>query len=531
MRKKNKKSESFKDIKNRFNHFFNTLYLKKINAKFFINFVIKFIENTKSFYFRNKNYILISFISIVVMGLGVVAYNKIEGLNKELQETKSQVALEKKLSEEQLSEQTAKLKDVQEQANQEEIKKNEAKRELAEQQMKENELNADKDNDGLTYRQEISYGTSDSNNDSDGDGIIDGKDVHPAGGGRNIPQTFSWKYGGTTWTFTTSIAEDWYDYYKAMPRLSPTDVAYITSDNSFIKEIADKVSSKAKENNYCDVCFAAAFIQSLPYIDDVYTGYDEYPKYPIETLFEKNGDCEDTSYLTAAIISAMNIDIELVLLPGHMAIAAWADCDTSGTYYKVGDKCYYYIETTGDGFSLGEIPDDYKYNQATLIDISSGDKINVNPQYKKPCKESADFIDYYTDGDYFYSDNQCNSMVNCLSYKDLYYNVSGEAFYWDNYCSQIVTKGCSKSTTYSGYFTDGYDYYNNSMCTQKAAICRPSTYYYDEYWDGYNFYWDSRCTQSVLSWCAKSIYRPGYFFSSIDSNYYYDNQCSRKALR
>lgn len=494
--------------------------------------LIKNINNLKSFYLKYNLFIIILFVVIMIIGLGIGGYilkNKIEGLNQELEETKSQAALEKRLSEEQLSEQSAKIKDAQEQANQETIKKNEAKKELAEQELKEQELNADKDDDGLTYRQEISYGTSDSNTDSDGDGILDGQDMHPAGGGRNIPQTFSWNYSGTNWTFTTSIAEDWYDYYKSIPRNSPTNINYVTSDDSFIKEIANKISTKVKENNYCDVCFAASFIQSLPYVSDVYTGYDEYPKYPVETLFEKNGDCEDTSYLTASIIAAMNIDTALVLLPGHMAVAVWADCSISGTYYKINDRCYYYIETTGDGFSLGEIPDEYRYTQATLIKVPSGENISAIPQHKKPCKASTEFLGYYynEEDDAYYSDSQCNNMAYCLPYEDLYYEYSSESFYWDEGCSQIVTKGCAKATGYPGYFYNGVEYYYNSTCTQKATVCRSSPYYYDRYYDGYNNYWDSSCTQMVIPGCSKSSVYLGYYFNGV--YWYYDNQCTQKA--
>lgn len=489
-----------------------------------------FINQIKGFLKKYKKLLILIFVLLILIFSGLVIYNKIsskiESLNRELEETKAQAVMDKKISEDQLSQQEKELETAREQANQEEIEKNEAKRELAEQEMKEQELNEDKDNDGLTYREEISYGTSDLNNDSDEDGIIDGKDVHPAGGGRNIPQTFSWEYNDTIWTFTTSILEDWYDYYKAIPRNDPTNTIYITAEDSTINYIADTISSKAKEEGYCNACFAASFIQSLPYVDDVYTGYDEYPKYPIETLFEKNGDCEDTSYLTASIIAAMNIGVKLVLLPGHMAVAAWADCKNSGTYYKIEDKCYYYIETTGDGFSLGEIPDSYAHTEAILIDIYSGDRISATPQYKKPCYSSSDFIGYFTDGVYIYSDNQCNRLINCVPYEDLYYNVFMETFYWDGSCLQKFYTGCLKSTIYSGYFTDGSDYYYNSACTNKARICRDSGY--GDYWDGYSFYWDANCTQKVLSWCSESIYNPGYFFNSIDSDYYYDNQCNQK---
>lgn len=403
--------------------------------------------------------------------------------------------------------------------------------ELAEKEAEERKMNADNDGDGLTYRRELELGTSDWNTDSDSDGIIDSEDAHPAGGGRNIPQTFAWSYGGHNWTWTESIQEDWHDYYRAkQPRSSPESVEYITSDDPFIKKISKKISENANaKSNINEVWLAISFVQNLPYVDDVFTGYDEYPKYPVETFFEKNGDCEDTSYLAASIIDAMGYGAVLILLPGHMAVGVYMNCDTSGTYYEFEGRCYYYVETTSKDWTGGEIPDRYRNTLATLIKVPSGKTADVYPKYKKPCYASSDFSGYYFDGENYYSDNQCNYLTSCLLYEEFYYNPRIQSFYWDSGCVQIVTKGCSKSTSYPGYFYDDYNFYYDSRCIQKAKICRLSSYYSDRYWDGDYNYWDSNCTQKIVSWCSKSTYNPGYFFNSLDYDYYYDYQCTQKA--
>ncbi len=413
-------------------------------------------------------------------------------------------------------------------AKQEEFEKKLKEQQLADKEATEKMMNADNDGDNLSYRRELELGTSDWDTDSDNDGIRDNEDLHPAGGGRNQAQTFAWSYGGYNWTWTANIHEDWFEYYKAKPRPNPRSAEYITYNDPFIQLISKKISDEAKKDNLNEVALAVSFVQSLPYVDDVYTGYDEYPKYPIETFFDKNGDCEDSSYLTASIIRAMNFDVVLILLPGHMAVGTWMDCDSPGTYYQSGDRCYYYIETTGEGFRLGEIPDKYKYTSASLIKIPSGETIsNVTPYYEKPCALAADFSGYYYDGENYYSDSQCNNLTYCLLYKEYYYNLQTKSFYWDNSCVQIVTKGCSKAASYPSYFYNGIEYYYDSGCTQKATVCRISTYDYNKYWDGYNFYWDSSCSQEVVSGCSKSSIYPGYFFNGV--YWYYDYQCTQKA--
>ena len=101
----------------------------------------------------------------------------------------------------------------------------------------------------------------------------------------------------------------------------------------------------------------------------------------METLAEQNGDCEDTSYLTAAIIRAMNIDCILVILPGHIAVAV-AISGNEGYYYKLSNGWdYYYIETTADGWKIGEIPDEHKNTKAKLIKIPSNEIEEKSPSY------------------------------------------------------------------------------------------------------------------------------------------------------
>lgn len=465
------------------------------------------------------------------------AQTKIEESKKKMLEGElSEEKIAKEEAEEKTRQETTAKKVAEAKAKQEEIIRKAREGDLAAKEAEERMMNADNDGDGLTYREELAKGTYDYNTDSDGDGIPDGEDLHPAGGGRYDAQYFSWKYDydKTSWEWKYSIHEDWYAYYKNKPRL-PHGAVYVTYNDDAIKAIAKQLKDNAVSKNYHIVSFTIFFIQGLPYVEDYYTGYDEYPKYPVETLIDRNGDCEDLSYLAASIIGAMNYDVVLVELPGnpgHMAIAIKIAPEQSGTYYNLDGDRYYYFETTAEGWKLGDIPDEFRYTPATLIRIPSGEIINnVNPQYKKPCFVSPDFSGYYTDGKNYYLDGQCYNLVYCLPYKGYYVNpqVTTE-LYWDSSCSQTVTLGCFKSTDYPGYFYNkSYDFFYDSKCIQKAKLCRSSPNYSDTYYDGYNEYWDSSCTQKVVLWCPKSTYYPGYFFNNYDREIYIDSQCVQKA--
>ena len=439
----------------------------------------------------------------------------------------------RKMVEEELGETKIAKEKAEEKAQQEAIKRSQEEmarkakeQELATKEAQEKMMNTDNDGDGLTYRRELELGTSDWDVDSDGDGIKDNEDLHPAGGGRYIAQEFEWDYGGNHWTWKYPIHEDWYEYYKRKPRTSH-GLEYVTTNDPFIKEVAKMLKETAQKEGYVVSLFITSFVQSLPYVEDAYTTFDEYPKYPIETFVERNGDCEDTSYLLASLIDASGYGSALVVLSNHMATAIKSSSGFGGSYYEMDDGRYYYVETTGKGWGLGNMPSEYKYQQAKIIKIWDGKTIYSYPKYQKPCDPSPDFPGYYSDGENFYSDSQCNYLTYCLPFKEFYVNPQTLSFYWDSSCSQVAVKGCSKSTAYPGYFFDGLDYYSDSRCIQRARICRPSSIYYDRYYDGYDTYWDSSCTQRVVLGCSKSSIYPGLFFDGW--SWYYDYQCTQKA--
>ena len=229
---------------------------------------------------------------------------------------------------------------------------------------------ADEDNDGLTLAEELKLGTSDYNSDSDLDGVPDSADKHPGGGGITYTKTVEWFYRNYTITTQFGIPDDRYLWYKERPRMNATDPGYVTYNDLTMKYIAEDIADVAEiMNEECMYCVIVDFVQSMLYEFDVnYIGLDEYPKFPIETIVDERGDCEDTSYLLAALYKALGVDAVLVLFPGHMATAVACD-DCGGAYYDYKGKEYYYVETTGTGWRIGEIPERLKGFRAYLVEI------------------------------------------------------------------------------------------------------------------------------------------------------------------
>ena len=191
---------------------------------------------------------------------------------------------------------------------------------------------------------------------------------------RLINRKYSWTYEDTSWTWELNIPQSLYDYYKGLPR-SPTKnySVYVTHPlaDLYIKQITDKILGAAKQEGYSDfetISFAASFVQSLTYTSDsVSTGFDEYPRYPIETLVDNGGDCEDTAILAASLVRSLGFGTVLIVFPGvHCAVGVKGTEDIPGTYWEYKGDRYYYLETTNTGWTIGEIPDKFKNATATI---------------------------------------------------------------------------------------------------------------------------------------------------------------------
>ena len=121
------------------------------------------------------------------------------------------------------------------------------------------------------------------------------------------------------------------------------------------------------------VNLVAKFIQTLPCTNkDVTTPYDQYPRYPLETLFEEGGDSQDTSILAAALLSRLDYDVVLFFFESQKHAAVGVNMPgTPGYSWEYKAKRYYYLETMGQGPVLGDCPPEYRAVQALIYPISS----------------------------------------------------------------------------------------------------------------------------------------------------------------
>jgi len=187
---------------------------------------------------------------------------------------------------------------------------------------------------------------------------------------------FTGQSGGRNWNATLVAYKS--TYVQASGAVRSRDRAEyvrIAQQSGLADTLAAILAEEAEVNGYTtqqeQVHFVIDFVQDLPYVpDDVSTGYDDYTKSVTETLVEGGGDCEDTAIMMAAVLQAetFNYDCILIQPPQHMAVGVYGN-DLPGTYWEYDGRRYYYLETTGNGWGVGELPPEYEGEDAYLYDV------------------------------------------------------------------------------------------------------------------------------------------------------------------
>ena len=193
----------------------------------------------------------------------------------------------------------------------------------------------------------------------------------------NVPvKQFSWENG--YYRQNIPKPEYLYDYYSSLDRISNEDYGlYIFDpyDDQYIDILIECIMFGFTSNSDVEkINYAASFVQSLKYKSDSETNNSfEYPRYPVETLFNGNGggDCEDKAILTASLLYSLGYDVALLRFPNHMAVGVHLSENAipdKGYYIEN----YYFLETTTPGKSCGTIPSQYEGSSSdvTVYSIS-----------------------------------------------------------------------------------------------------------------------------------------------------------------
>lgn len=152
------------------------------------------------------------------------------------------------------------------------------------------------------------------------------------------------------------------DYYTGLDRINIEDYSlYVFDqyDDIYLDIVLELLMKNFFGNSDLDkINYIASFVQNLEYKNDDETNSSyEYPRYPVETLFngDGGGDCEDLSILLASLLNRLNYDVALLRIPNHMAVGVNLSEDAIPNYEYYTDN-YYFLETTTVTSSCGYIP-------------------------------------------------------------------------------------------------------------------------------------------------------------------------------
>jgi predicted transglutaminase-like cysteine proteinase len=200
---------------------------------------------------------------------------------------------------------------------------------------------------------------------------------------------FTWTFNNKRWNLTSKIPVNTYKNYQTLnvsrqPQSQPFPdenmANFVTSEERVILDIVDNLESLIESENYNDlekVNFYLSFIQKVIRYryDNETAGCEEYWKYPVETLVEQLGDCEDTSVLLASILDNLGYDVSLLYYSwkeagqrfGHLALGVNLQGNLGSFVFGSDGKKYFYCETTSEGFKVGEIPSKIKGEPKRII--------------------------------------------------------------------------------------------------------------------------------------------------------------------
>lgn len=184
---------------------------------------------------------------------------------------------------------------------------------------------------------------------------------------------YEYNFGANTRTIKAQIPDYIYleykfDYSHDPPGAFSNDWRnFVTYNDPYIESIADTITSGISgQENIADTVLHfvqdhGEFEPCIHYVSEI----GEFPKYPIETLVESCGDCEDQSILYASLMKSLGYNVVLLLntIGTHMMVGIHLDSQPTHNsqnplayYINFYGKKYYFAETTAEGWRVGDLP-------------------------------------------------------------------------------------------------------------------------------------------------------------------------------
>lgn len=197
----------------------------------------------------------------------------------------------------------------------------------------------------------------------------------------DLQKTFAWRYAPEgdpeEHQVELTISQSSYQAFRAEPRRPRGQWAgFVTASAPELDALVAAFGRLHRQKDWSRLKKASnvlAFVQQcIRYDSDLHTTVaGEWPRYPLETLVDGVGDCEDNVILAAAVLKRMGFNVALLYYPGHCALGVAGAEDLPGVYVEDSQTGvrYFYGETTAKGWSLGQVPPKYRQMSPEGIEV------------------------------------------------------------------------------------------------------------------------------------------------------------------
>lgn len=212
--------------------------------------------------------------------------------------------------------------------------------------------------------------------------------------------SLQWEFEGREYSMSITLlysqmASDLYGN-EYMPRFFQKSQSHIEAFHSYNDAILRGIASELRsmgvgmdERTYAE--FVLRFVQTIPYLEDMETrGIEEYWKFPMETLWDGGGDCEDKTILYDTLMGICGYRVAFVMFKDHAMSAVTVD--GPGEVVIVDNYTFVMAETTWPQFSLGQssashLPSDsiyscrvecFHYENSVRLSPPPGDAVNTS---------------------------------------------------------------------------------------------------------------------------------------------------------
>ena len=189
---------------------------------------------------------------------------------------------------------------------------------------------------------------------------------------------YEWEYESAPQSLEALLPQYLYQVYHDQPRTpligtyAYDDYVLEPRDDPTIEDVAHALRARVAGGDIAFAQYALAFVQGgIAYVLDR-PGF-EYPLYPLETLVDRAGDCEDMTILYVSLLRALQIPVSIAFvdsdgddLPDHVlalvpipsVTSVSGDCPpgTVPGIHEISGKLYAIAETAADPLRNGYLP-------------------------------------------------------------------------------------------------------------------------------------------------------------------------------